>query len=203
MKLKFTPWAESYICGAVTRTEGLRLAHLAADVTEGCIVELGTHSGSSAAWIAMGMQKSGNHRHLYCIDPWTFEAGERMERHAEPAVKRMFEARMEFMASAGFVDLDDVRPIQAYSTEVAKDWTEPVGLLHVDALHTYPACRADVDAWAPHVIPGGIVVLHDWSAKKFGVRKVADEMVREGWSVVGTYEGDRRKGKHGQAVLRK
>lgn len=204
MKLRISAWAESYIIGAVTRSEGIRLAHLAAGVTDGCVVELGSHSGSSAAWIALGMQASGNHRRLYCVDPWDLEAGERLKQHAEGAVKRMFTARFEFMASAGYVDLDDVRPIQGYSTEVAETWTNgPVGLLHVDALHTFEAVRADVDAWAPHVVPGGVVVLHDWSVKKFGVRKVGAELLREGWKLVGRYEGERRKGKHGQLVLRK
>lgn len=199
MKLKFSMWEQGYICGAVTRSEGLRLAHLAAETNEGCIVELGSHSGSSAAWMAMGMQKSGNHRPLWCVDPWTEEAGERLAQHADSAVRAMFDARMDFMASAGYIDPADVRPVQGYSTEVAVGWSEPVGLLHVDALHTYDAVRADVDAWAPHVV--GKIVMHDYSVKRFGVRRVADELRAEGWKVDGVYPGDRQRGKHGQIVL--
>jgi cephalosporin hydroxylase len=200
--VKFTLWEEGYICGAVTRREGYRLARLAATIETGCIVELGSHSGSSAAWLAMGMQKADNHRCLFCVDPWDDAVGERMDQHAESAVREMFDARMRFMASAGYIDPADVHPIKGYSVDVAADWSEPIGLLHVDALHTYDAVKADVEAWAPHVVTGGVIVFHDSHDPRFGVRQVADELARRPeWTLTGAHPGDRRKLRHGQMVV--
>src|SRR5690606_31187243 len=107
--------------------------------------------------------------------------------------------------SAGYAVSGCVRPIKASSLEAAERWEHGavVGLLHVDALHTYEAVAADVDAWTPHLAPGAVVVLHDWSVRRWGVRKLGTELLhRREWSEIGRYEGDRHKGKHGQLVLR-
>lgn len=200
--MKFSAWAQGYICGAVTRSEGKRLARLAANVQAGeAIVELGSHGGSSTSWLAMGAHR-GDGAHVYAIDPWDFAAGERLDQHSESAVFRRWQAQIDFMASAGYLDASKVHPVQGYSTAVAESWDRPVGLLHIDALHTYEAVTADIEAWVPHLAPGAVVVMHDWSNRKMGVRRAGTELARRpGWRALGRHEGDRHRGKHGQLVV--
>lgn len=203
--MKFGDWEEGYIVGAVTRLEGHRLARLAGQVPDGqVIVELGSHGGSSTSWLAIGVAKANRSTRIFAVDPWDLDAGDRLAQHAESAVRRRFDAQLEFLASAGYIDPDVVHPIRGHSVDVADGWPHPVGLLHVDALHTYDAVTADLAAWCPHVAPGGVVVMHDWSNKRMGVRRAAADLAATpGWELLGTYRGDRRKGKHGQAILRR
>lgn len=201
--MKFSMWEQGYIAGAVTLGEGKRLARLAGAVPEDlAIVELGSHGGSSTSWLALGAHK-GHGAHIYAVDPWTAEAGERLDQHAHPAVRRRFDAQIEFMASAGYIDPSKVHAVEGYSTEVSEGWSLPVGLLHVDALHTYEAVVADIDAWAPHLASGAVVVFHDSNHPKFGVRQAATETITaRGWTLLGDHPGGRQKRRHGQMIFR-
>ncbi len=54
---------------------------------------------------------------------------------------------------------EKIRPINLSSLQVAKFWTEPIGLLLIDGDHDQ--AEADLTAWMPHVVDGGIVAMHD------------------------------------------
>jgi cephalosporin hydroxylase len=47
--------------------------------------------------------------------------------------------------------------------QAARRWDRgtSIGLLHVDADHSYEGVRADFEHWAPHVVRGGLVVFDD------------------------------------------
>lgn len=204
--MKLGMWEEGYILGGVTRKEGIRLARLASRVPDGqVIVELGTHNGASACWLALGVHHAGRRTPVYCVDLWdTVPPGPRKEQHAERAVWDMFQARVAFMASAGYIDPADIHPVRGDSVETGRSWDgPPVGLLHVDALHTLDAVRGDLDAWIPHLAPGAVVVLHDAADLRLGVRQAGRELARlPGWTLVGLHRGEWRRGRHGQMVLR-
>ena len=40
-------------------------------------------------------------------------------------------------------------------------WSTPVALVFIDGGHTEAAARSDYDGWARHVMPGGLLVIHD------------------------------------------
>jgi predicted O-methyltransferase YrrM len=64
-----------------------------------------------------------------------------------------------------------VRLIVAPTLEAARWWTEPIDFLYIDADHTYAAVLADLDAWVPHVKPGGLIAGDDYGNVAFpGVR---------------------------------
>lgn len=203
--MKFTNVEEGYIVGLVTRGEGRRLARLAGRVRHGeCIVEIGSQGGSSTSWLAMGVHKAGNHAPVFAVDLWDSPQGDRREMHAEPAVFRRFQAQIDYCASAGFLTAEDVQSIRGASLDVAARWDYPIGLLHIDALHTYEACSADIKAWTPHVALGGVVVIHDYFDKRFGVRRASDELaVSAGWEVVGRYKSEWNRARRGQIILRR
>ncbi|GAA2714430.1 MULTISPECIES: class I SAM-dependent methyltransferase [Streptomyces] len=47
------------------------------------------------------------------------------------------------------------------SPQVAALWGAPLGLVFIDGGHTDEHANADYEGWAPHVAPGGLLVIHD------------------------------------------
>ncbi len=56
---------------------------------------------------------------------------------------------------------DHVVAIVGRSTTVARLWITPVALVFIDGGHTEEAARLDYECWAPHVLEGGYLVIHD------------------------------------------
>jgi hypothetical protein len=59
------------------------------------------------------------------------------------------------------------------SLDVASDFIDPVDWVYIDGIHTFDAVSADLEAWWPHVKPGGMICGHDmwWE----GVRKAVSQ----------------------------
>jgi len=142
------------------------LSQLAAQVTEGVILEIGSKNGKSAR----AMAETANVP-IYCIDMWdlTFMGDKRPPQHLN--TDKAFKQAVE-----GF----GVTPIKGISSEIAKVWDKPIGLLFIDGKHSYEGCLADYEGFARHVIPNGILAFHDYGLSQYGVTQVADE-IREEW----------------------
>ncbi|KKL45576.1 hypothetical protein LCGC14_2354260, partial [marine sediment metagenome] len=57
----------------------------------------------------------------------------------------------------------DVEPLIGDSAQHGKEWAEgPIHLLFIDAGHSYGEVMRDIDAWAPHIAPEGVIVFHDY-----------------------------------------
>lgn len=56
---------------------------------------------------------------------------------------------------------EHVVALVAPSPTAARVWTTPVGLVFIDGGHSEAAARADLAGWSPHVVPGGLLVIHD------------------------------------------
>jgi len=50
----------------------------------------------------------------------------------------------------------------ADSVSVAQAWEGEIGLLFLDGGHDHDSVRADLDAWLPHLISGGVLAVHDY-----------------------------------------
>jgi hypothetical protein len=55
--------------------------------------------------------------------------------------------------------------------------------VHIDADHSYAACKADIEAWAPKVKIGGVVAGHDYTDMNsattvFGVKQAVNEYIQ-------------------------
>ncbi|MEU6964199.1 class I SAM-dependent methyltransferase [Streptomyces chrestomyceticus] len=56
---------------------------------------------------------------------------------------------------------DHVVALVGRSPQAAALWNTPVGLVFIDGGHTDEHATADYEGWAPHVAPGGLLVIHD------------------------------------------
>ncbi|MEO0559362.1 MAG: class I SAM-dependent methyltransferase [Bacteroidota bacterium] len=108
---------------------------------DGEVVEIGTMSGKSTIALAFA-QKTRSGRPIHTID---------IVEHPDLA------ANLNRTGVADWV----VRHV-ARSSTVVKSWTAPIELLWIDADHTYRGLLTDLRRWTPHVVPGGIVAIHDY-----------------------------------------
>lgn len=155
--------------------EGERLAELAEQVPANLeIVELGSHQGLSACWLAAG-SRAGAGAHITCIDIWCDE------ERADPAWA--FHAFQANIAWGRWTDL--VSPIRSDTLAAAKGWDRPIGLLFIDASHDYGSVARDFLAWSPHVITGGLVLFHDETDQFPGVARAIRWHVPKSWDDLG------------------
>jgi predicted O-methyltransferase YrrM len=128
----------------------------------GEIVEIGSFTGKSTCWMALGSKKLSREK-VTAIDPFTgspeHQEGQGHEVAAivnEGSTHRIF---LENIANMG-VD-DHILPIVAKSEEAVTDWNKPIRLLFIDGDHSYEASRLDFELWSPFVVSGGLIAFHD------------------------------------------
>lgn len=83
--------------------------------------------------------------------------------------------------SAGFWGDPRHSQIHGDSTDIGRNWTKgPIDLIFHDADHTYDKVKVDIEAWRPHLKPGGIFAFHDYDDERHvGVKPAADEMLAD------------------------
>ncbi len=129
-------------------------------------VELGTFLGASAIPVARSIARW--HGALTCVDTWS---GDVYKAGASSPWLLVTCARN--IVGAG---LTNVRLMPASTFDAARTWTEPIDYLYIDADHSEAAVWADLEAWVPHVRPGGLIVGDDYGNRSFpGVRRAWDE----------------------------
>jgi len=175
--------------GQLLPEEGRVLRHAARTVPAGqVIVEVGSYTGKSTCCLLRGSAE-GTRVPVYAVDLWTagtshkgryFRARLDGEQAANskfhtPEVLAVFRRRMEVYGNGL------VRERMGASVTVAASFDESIGLLFIDAEHTYEACRADFEAWSPRVTANGVIALHDYKVEgDGGVRRYIDEVLANG-----------------------
>ena len=56
---------------------------------------------------------------------------------------------------------DHVVPLVAPSDVAARDWQTPLGMVFIDGGHSLEAAVMDYESWAKHILPDGILAIHD------------------------------------------
>jgi cephalosporin hydroxylase len=127
----------------------------------GAVVEIGTRHGASARALARGLREFGRAGAVVTID-------------VDPVPEGAFRGCGPF-----------VIPLRGRSVEIARHWTAPIRLLFVDGDHSAAGLRADLAAWTPFVVPGGVVIVHDHENPQCpDVAPTADAFFSgSGWSV--------------------
>jgi predicted O-methyltransferase YrrM len=146
-------------------------------------VELGTWMGASAIPVARSIRRWGGT--LTCVDTWAGTVDGQSLYRAPWMLASCARNLIESGVSA------NVRLIPATSLEAAALWTLPIDYLYVDADHSYESVRADLDAWVPHVKPGGVILGDDYGSDMYpGVRNAWDEWEREQGLTLSRYQSD-------------
>lgn len=124
------------------------------------VVEVGTHIGAAAVWLARGLQENGSGL-LYCIDPFCWPKEHKQE---ETWHRNTYESGAQSY----------IRLIKGRSQDVK--WPKPVDMVYIDGNHSSIGCKIDflkaLEAGA------SCIVLND-HAQFSGVRKVHDEIRRD------------------------
>jgi predicted O-methyltransferase YrrM len=131
----------------------------------GPIVEIGSYCGKSAVCLGAAAQAAGGH--VFTIDHhrgseenqpgWEYHDPELWDAAAGaldtlPSLRRT-------LRMAGLEDT--VIAIVGRAQAVARVWTAPIALLFIDGGHTMEAALADYRLWAPKIMPGGSLAIHD------------------------------------------
>lgn len=132
------------------------------------VVEIGSFVGASA----LVMAAAGAQR-VYCIDTWDGR-GDPNDIATRIYAEHGWQAVVEqFAKNTRGKMLWKIVPMRGDSQFYAK-FSFPVDMVYVDGCHSYRAVAADIDAWWPHVKPGGIIAGHDYDPYWPGVVKAVD-----------------------------
>lgn len=154
------------IKGFLDQEEGKALYGLALGAsTKGPVLEIGGYCGKSTIYLGLACRK--NSSILFSIDhhrgseeqqpgqeyfdPELFD-----EREGKVDTFRFFRKAMERCDL-----LDTVVPMVSTSAVVARKWCTPLAMVFIDGSHAYPAVFSDYVSWSSHLIPGGILAIHD------------------------------------------
>ncbi len=128
-------------------------------------LEIGSYCGLSSIYLGLATLDCGSV--LFSIDHHRgSEEHQPGEEFHDPDLYDHRERRMDSFPElqrnlyrAGL--LDSVVPIVSHSGTVARKWATPLSLVFIDGGHSREAVFNDYVGFAPHVIPGGILAIHD------------------------------------------
>jgi hypothetical protein len=79
-----------------------------------------------------------------------------------------------------FLDLPEVDILRGPSVRMAQHVKDgSCDLVYIDACHSYDCVKADIEAWAPKVKPGGIIAFHDFLNESYGVQAAVREYAQQ------------------------
>jgi len=194
------------ITGHLTDREARHLAMLAfLTKDEGELLEIGSFMGKSTVLLSMAAGKATGNPRIVAVDPLTQPA------KTDPDVAGNQPSRDHFFANLKKAGVEtEVEFYEMLSCELAKTWVKPLRMLWIDGDHTYKGVLSDFENFAPHLIPGGIIAMHDMMhgfrgpdqvfiqnillSNQFGVAGIVGSI---GWAQKGT-PTVRQKTKNGQ-----
>ena len=131
----------------------------------GPVLEIGTYCGKSAVYLGAAARERGTV--LFTIDH--HHGSEEMQEdwaHHDPEVVDARTGRLNSfpffertMVEAGLTDV--VVGIVGDSPTIARHWTTHLGLVFVDGAHSDEPAMADYEGWAPKLVDGGLLAIHD------------------------------------------
>lgn len=105
------------------------------------------------------------------------------DRHKGPKKRRLFSVDISDWRRRADVDRDVAHLwtfIQDDSTKTDRLRGIQIDILLIDGDHSYEAVKADYNNFAPQVRSGGVILLHDVSWEKKGVKKFYEELGKPG-----------------------
>ena len=146
--------------------EGAALYEYAMSVASlGPCLEIGSYCGKSSVYLGAACKKTNNI--LFAVDHHRGSEEHQLgEEYHDPELYDVRAGKMdsfrEFRQTLTRAQLEDVVvPIVASSPLAARYWTTPLGMVFIDGGHSMEAALNDYRCWAPHVVRGGWLAIHD------------------------------------------
>lgn len=126
------------------------------------VVELGAWKGRSSACIGYALRDRGG-GHLVSVDTWrgTDDESQHGTLLAGYGEDQLYREYLDNVSREGLSDL--VEPWRMTTEAAADRWDHgtTIGLLYIDAGHSYADVRRDFERWSPFVVDGGLIVFDD------------------------------------------
>lgn len=124
------------------QAELLDLALAATEARDGSVLELGSYRGVTTEKLA-----SNTRRTVYAVDPYLGYGGWESDMHA-------MQDRIRHLGNLQHIRLTSGRASKFLSGR-------KFSFIFIDAVHDFPNTWFDFHCWAPSVVPGGMLSLHD------------------------------------------
>lgn len=155
--------------GFMPEDEGLLLHRAARErLPHGPVLEVGTYCGKSAIYLgAAAREVGGPQAVVFTVDHHRgSEENQAGWEHHDTEVVDPETGRMDtlpfFRRTVARAGLEDqVVALVGRSTTISAHWRTPLSLLFIDGGHAEVHAQADYAGWAPWVMPGGLLVIHD------------------------------------------
>lgn len=143
--------------GHLTDREARHLAMLTAFAKgDGDLLEIGSFMGKSTVLLSLAAGRAQGNPRIVAVDPLTQPA------ETDPGVEGNLPSRDTFYANLIKAGVEkDVEFHEMLSGDLAQQWSRPLRMLWIDGDHTYEGVLSDFENFAPHLIPGGIIAMHD------------------------------------------
>ncbi len=145
--------------GAALYDAGVRAARF------GPLLEVGSYCGKSAIYLGTAARQAGTV--LFAVDH--HRGSEENQPGWEHHDAALWDGRIgamdtlpvfrETLRRAGLEDT--VIPAVTHSATLARFWTTPLGFVFIDGGHSREMAETDYRCWAPHVMRGGTLAIHD------------------------------------------
>jgi len=152
--------------GFMPPDEGALLHRVARErLPHGPVLEVGTYCGKSAVYLGAAAREVGGT--VFTVDHHRgSEENQAGWQHHDPTVVDpelgLMDTLPTFRRTIARAGLEDhVIAVVGRSTRVAIHWRTPLSLLFIDGGHGEQPARDDFRGWAPWVMTGGFLVIHD------------------------------------------
>jgi MMP 1-O-methyltransferase len=163
MRLPLDP---ANVKGFLDPTEGEALYSTALrQASLGPCVEIGAYCGKSTLYLGAACKAAGgvlfsidHHRGSEENQPgWEWHDADLWDAQASA-----LDSLPTFRRTVHAADLENtVIAVVGRSATIARCWSTPIAFLFIDGGHTTEAASADYEGWAPRLIAGGVLAIHD------------------------------------------
>ncbi len=139
--------------------------HALVESSRGPCLEIGSYCGKSTLYLASACKQ--NNSLLYALDHHRGSEEHQLgEEYHDPDLYNATDALMdsftEFRRNIRKAQLNNwVVPLVASSETASKFWSIPLSMVFIDGGHSIEAAMMDYRSWAPHVVKGGLLAIHD------------------------------------------
>jgi len=152
--------------GFLDPQEGQRLYELASHAAvEGPCLEIGSYCGKSTLYMGAGVKAVGGV--LFALDHHRGSEEHQLgESYHDPDLYDAELGRMDslpcFRRTLARAQLEEhVIPVVSSSLLTGRYWQIPLSMVFIDGGHSMAAALNDYRTWVRHILPGGILAIHD------------------------------------------